>query len=91
AGEFGRQLALDSIKSMHPAFSKKGAYDPIDYERIDDIEFWIMEEDTTPILDSNEIESMFYNEESVPIVGLDNEEGENEILMCIELYYGIGS
>ncbi|WJX57553.1 hypothetical protein P8452_43100 [Trifolium repens] len=44
-----------------------------------DIEFWIMEEDTnsTPILDANEIESMLYNEESIPIIGrLENDEGE---------------
>ncbi|KAK2426995.1 hypothetical protein QL285_025609 [Trifolium repens] len=130
-GEFGKQLALDSIKHMRPdmwwntfghevpnvkkwaikilsqtasssgcernwsvferihtkkrnrlehqrAFNKNGAYDPIDYERINDIEFWIMEEDTnsTPILDADEIESMLYNEESIPIIGLDNEEGE---------------
>ncbi|KAK2370307.1 hypothetical protein QL285_083366 [Trifolium repens] len=80
-GEFGKQLALDSIKHMRPGkvFNKNGTYDPIDYERIDDIEFWIMEEDTnsTPILDANEIESMLYNEESIPIIGrLDNDEGE---------------
>jgi hypothetical protein len=75
-------------------FNKNGTYDPIDYERIDDIEFWIMEEDTnsTPILDANEIESMLYNEESIPIIGrLDNEEGENRIyylcaLNCIMIF-----
>jgi hypothetical protein len=75
-------------------FNKNGTYDPIDYERIDDIEFWIMEEDTnsTPILDANEIESMLYNEESIPIIGrLDNDEGENKIyylcsLNCIMIF-----
>ncbi|KAK2403589.1 hAT dimerization domain-containing protein / transposase protein [Trifolium repens] len=130
-GEFCKQLAIDSIKHMHPnmwwntfrhsvpntqkwairilsqtasssgcernysvferihtkkrnkldhqrAFNKNGTYDPMDYERIDDIEFWIMEEDTnsTPILDTNEIESVLYNEELILIVGLDNKEGE---------------
>jgi hypothetical protein len=46
----------------------------IDYERIQDIEFWIPSEtNSTPILDSNEIETFLYNEESIPIVGLDNE------------------
>jgi hypothetical protein len=76
--------------SLVRAFNKNGTYDPMDYERIDDIEFWIMEEDTnsTPILDTNEIESVLYNEELILIVGLDNKEGENGILlMCIELYY----
>jgi hypothetical protein len=76
------------------AFNKNGAYDPIDYERIDDIEFWIMEEDTnsTPILDADEIESMLYNEESIPIIGLDNEEGKNIIYYLCALnctYYDI--
>jgi len=71
------------------AFNKKGAYDPIDYERIEDIEFWITDEtDSTPILDSNEIEAFLYNEESIPIVGLDNEEGENEVLLMCIFYYG---
>ncbi|CAJ2646347.1 uncharacterized protein LOC123904170 [Trifolium pratense] len=67
-----------NLRLKNRAFNKMGAYDPIDYERIDDIEFWIMDEDTnsTPILDSNEIESMLYNEESIPIIGIDNEEGE---------------
>ncbi|WJX57552.1 hypothetical protein P8452_43100 [Trifolium repens] len=32
---------------------------------------------STPILDANEIESMLYNEESIPIIGrLENDEGE---------------
>ncbi|KAK2392436.1 hypothetical protein QL285_065796 [Trifolium repens] len=68
-----------NLRLKNRVFNKNGTYDPIDYERIDDIEFWIMEEDTnsTPILDANEIESMLYNEESIPIIGrLDNDEGE---------------
>ncbi|GAU50474.1 hypothetical protein TSUD_282520 [Trifolium subterraneum] len=67
-----------NLRLKNRAFNKKGAYDSIDYERIYDIEFWITDEDTnsTPILDANEIESMLYNEESIPISGLDNGEGE---------------
>ncbi|WJX65243.1 hypothetical protein P8452_49925 [Trifolium repens] len=68
-----------NLRLKNRVFNKNGTYDPIDYERIDDIEFWIMEEDTnsTPILDANEIESMLYNEESIPIIGrLENDEGE---------------
>jgi len=46
------------------AFNKKGAYDPIDDERIEDIEFWTTDETNfTHILDSNEIETFLYNEE----------------------------
>ena len=74
------------------SFNKKRAHDPIDYESIYDIEFWIMEEDTndTSIIDFNEIETLLYNGKSIHTVGLDNEQGENEILlMCIFFYYGM--
>ena len=61
--------------SFFRAFNKNRAYDPIDYESIDNIEYWIMEEDNSPILDYDDIENMLYNEESIPKVGLHEHEG----------------
>ncbi|GAU34631.1 hypothetical protein TSUD_394220 [Trifolium subterraneum] len=77
-----------NLRLKNRAFNKKGAYDPIDYERIDDIEFWITDEDTnsTPILDADEIENMLYNKESIPMFGLDN--GECELAPTIGLEEG---
>lgn len=69
-----------NLRLQNRAFNKNRAYDPIDYESIDDIEFWIMEEEhtsATPILDYKEIESLLYNEESIPKVGLDKDEDIN--------------
>lgn len=45
------------VSTLNSIFNKNRAYDPIDYESIDDIKFWIMEEDTstTPILDYTEM------------------------------------
>lgn len=68
---------------MVRSFNKKRAHDPIDYEGINDIEFWIMEEDTnaTSIIDFNEIETLLYNGKSIHTVAFDNEQGKNEILL----------
>jgi hypothetical protein len=46
---------------------KKIYYDPIDYESIDDIDFWVNEE-APPELDINEIENLLYHEDAIPIV-----------------------
>lgn len=62
---------------MDRVLNKNWAYDPIEYESIDDIEFWIMEEDinTIHILDYNEIKkNIIFNEESISILGLDKDE-----------------
>ncbi|CAJ2645630.1 unnamed protein product [Trifolium pratense] len=46
---------------------KKIYYDPIDYESIDDIDFWV-NEDAPPELDINEIENLLYHHDAIPIV-----------------------
>ncbi|PNX78135.1 DNA binding protein, partial [Trifolium pratense] len=46
---------------------KKIYYDPIDYESIDDIDFWV-NEDAPPELDINEIENLLYHDDAIPIV-----------------------
>lgn len=72
---------------MVRVFNKSRAYDPIDYESINDIEFWIMEKETstTPILDYTEMENILYNEDSIPKFGLDKDEGEI-LNLCLFFY-----
>lgn len=41
---------------------------PIDYESVDKIDFWVFEEEPTLELDIEEIESVLYNENAIPIV-----------------------
>ncbi|XP_073046060.1 uncharacterized protein [Primulina eburnea] len=44
--------------------------DPIDYESIDKTDFWVMEEEeenSSPILDIDELDDMLYGEEALPI------------------------
>ncbi|XP_058757670.1 uncharacterized protein LOC131630946 isoform X2 [Vicia villosa] len=74
-----------NLRLKNRVFNKNRAYDPIDYESIDDIEFWIMEEDanTIPILDTNEMENILYMGESIPIIGSDKE-GEEALNKGVE-------
>lgn len=46
--------------------SKKRSFDPIDYESIEDNEFWVMEEDDSPLLDYDELEKMLYDDQAIP-------------------------
>ncbi|KAF1866008.1 hypothetical protein Lal_00041706 [Lupinus albus] len=64
--------------------NKKRTLDPVDYESMENIEFWITEEEEeeTPLIDYDEIEKMFYYDLSNPILDLtkDDEgmvEGQN--------------
>ncbi|AET05070.1 hypothetical protein MTR_8g100150 [Medicago truncatula] len=78
-----RQITPPFISTT--AFMKR-AHDPIDYEGINDIEFWIMEEDTnaTSIIDFNEIETLLYNGKSIHTVALDNEQAEKVPIIEVE-------
>lgn len=56
----------------------KTSYDPIDYESIDDIDFWVLEDEETPEpeLDIDEIENALYNANARPVGDiLSNNEG----------------
>ncbi|KAE9615458.1 putative HAT dimerization domain, ribonuclease H-like domain-containing protein [Lupinus albus] len=63
--------------------NKRRTLDPVDYESMENIEFWITEEEEeTPLIDYDEIEKMFYYDLSNPILDLtkDDEgmvEGQN--------------
>ena len=46
---------------------KERSYDPIDYTCIDEIEFWIIDEDEPGELDLEEMENLLYEERSLPI------------------------
>ncbi|GKU92834.1 hypothetical protein SLEP1_g6507 [Rubroshorea leprosula] len=48
---------------------KRTCFDPIDYESIDNVEEWIMEEDDSPIIDYEELENMIYSDQALPICG----------------------
>lgn len=51
---------------------EKICYDPIDYESIDTIDFWVLEEEeeAPPELDIDEIENLLYRgDNAIPIVG----------------------
>ncbi|KAF7823796.1 uncharacterized protein G2W53_021940 [Senna tora] len=51
--------------------NKRRNCDPIDYESIENIEFWITDEDTSPFLDYDELENMIYDEQAVPIIAIE--------------------
>ena len=42
-------------------------YDPIDYACIDEIDFWLVNEDEPIELDMEELENLLYEEGSIPI------------------------
>lgn len=46
--------------------NKKRCFDPIDYESIEENEFWVMEEDDSPLLDYDELENMLYDDQAIP-------------------------
>ncbi|KAF7814776.1 uncharacterized protein G2W53_028745 [Senna tora] len=53
--------------------NKKRNCDPIDYESIENIEFWITDEDTSPFLDYDELENMIYDEQAVPKIAIEED------------------
>ncbi|KAF7835278.1 hypothetical protein G2W53_010137 [Senna tora] len=52
---------------------KRRNCDPIDYESIENIEFWIIDKDTSPFLDYDELENMIYDEQAVPIIAIEED------------------
>ncbi|RVW34274.1 hypothetical protein CK203_092972 [Vitis vinifera] len=48
-------------------YNKKRIYDPIDYACIDEIDFWIVDEDQPAELDVEELENLLYEEGLIPI------------------------
>ncbi|GAU51453.1 hypothetical protein TSUD_413500 [Trifolium subterraneum] len=59
---------------------RKICYDPIDYESIDNIDFWVVEEEAPPELDIHEIENLLYHDNAIPIVedSLRNNQGNED-------------
>ncbi|KAL6350658.1 hypothetical protein AAG906_028109 [Vitis piasezkii] len=63
-------------------YNKKRIYDPIDYACIDETDFWIVDDDQPVELDVEELETLLYEEGSIPInevegssSHVDNEDG----------------
>ena len=48
-------------------YNKKRIYDPVDYACIDEIDFWIVDEDQPTKLDVEEFENILYEEWSILI------------------------
>ncbi|KAF1869270.1 hypothetical protein Lal_00020947 [Lupinus albus] len=62
--------------------NKRRTLDPVHYESMGNIEFWITEEEETPLIDYDEKEKMFYYDLSNPILDLTKDdkgmvEGQN--------------
>ena len=45
--------------------NKKRWFDPIEYESIEENEFWVMEEDDSPLLDYDKLENMLYDDQAI--------------------------
>ena len=64
---------------------KKRSYDPIDYESIDKVDFWVTEEEEAPPefgTDDFEIENVIYEDNAIPILGESSK--NNEGYNCIQ-------
>ena len=48
-------------------YNKKIIYDPIDYACIDETDFWIVDDDQLTELHVEELETLLYEEGSIPI------------------------
>lgn len=46
------------------------SYDPIDYESIDKVDFWIIEEEAPPEFDVDELENenVIYQDDAIPVI-----------------------
>ncbi|KAE8719669.1 peroxisome bioproteinsis protein 12 [Hibiscus syriacus] len=94
-GSFGRESALIVTKTTRPdqwwalfggsapilqKLLKKPCYDPIDYESIDHVDFWVTEEQTPPELDIDEIDNFLYHENAIPVgQSSKNNEGDEDL------------
>ncbi|XP_028554503.1 uncharacterized protein LOC114580604 [Dendrobium catenatum] len=47
---------------------KKRHYDPLDYTCVEMVDFWILEDETTPELDLQDLENEIYKENAIPII-----------------------
>ncbi|KAL6329357.1 hypothetical protein AAG906_017665 [Vitis piasezkii] len=55
-------------------YNKKRIYDPIDYACIDETDFWIIDEDQSIELNVEELENLLYEEGSIPINEVEDDE-----------------
>jgi len=59
----------------YSAKNKKACMDPIDYESIEKIEYWVIEEDSPSDLDYEELEKILYDDQACPIIDVNQDEG----------------
>lgn len=62
---------------------RKRSYDPIDYESIDKVDFWIVEEEPSGELDADELDELI--EEN--FASIDNILPSNGIVLCSSFNY----
>ncbi|KAJ1391324.1 hypothetical protein SESBI_36715 [Sesbania bispinosa] len=72
-------LVVDKQFTSHRWEHKKRSYDPIDYESIDKVEFWVVEEEAPPEFDVDDIENVIYQDNAIPIVGESHNAGDEEV------------
>ncbi|KAJ1398996.1 hypothetical protein SESBI_30639 [Sesbania bispinosa] len=74
-------LVADKHFTSHRWEYKKRSYDPIDYESIDKVEFWVIEEEAPPEFDVDDIENenVIYQDNAIPIVDESHNAGDEEI------------
>ncbi|KAF7839418.1 hypothetical protein G2W53_007900 [Senna tora] len=55
-----------NLRLRNRVTNKRKNFDPIDYESIDQFDYWITEEDNFPLLDYDELQNMLYNQDAIP-------------------------
>ncbi|RVW15995.1 hypothetical protein CK203_101950 [Vitis vinifera] len=94
-GSFGRDIAYSSREVLQPDewwrlhrysaphlqkfYNKKRIYDPIDYACIDETDFWIVDDDQPVELDVEELENLLYEEMSIPINEVEDDEDGGDV------------
>ncbi|KAK7267397.1 hypothetical protein RIF29_20069 [Crotalaria pallida] len=66
-----------NIRLKNRLQSKKRSYDPIDYESIDNVDFWVVEEEASPEFDVENLgDDVIYQENGTPIFGESSKHNE---------------
>ncbi|GKB41698.1 hypothetical protein Tco_0886640 [Tanacetum coccineum] len=77
-----------NLRLQHRLHVDKSSYDPVDYECIDETDFWVVEEEAQGELDYDQLENMFKQEPPSQTQGLideDDDDSEFHLLSDREL------
>ncbi|KAL0319669.1 UNVERIFIED_CONTAM: hypothetical protein Sradi_5228400 [Sesamum radiatum] len=73
-----------NLKLKDRWFMKVESYDPIDYESIDKINFWIVDDEEEPFLNYEDIDNMLYEQLDPPRMERQRRRGREDITDCLE-------